>query len=199
MRVILESLDTLAGVVVSPTASFQGIARRRPMVLALSAAVAVAIVSGLVLVPNPPELAEDLLDLPKGTISFWVALPVWVLFFMAVLSLQAAFVHLTAMILKAKGSYLGILCALCFAYLPGLLTAPLVMLRAVLASDHVNAAYQIIFPLLCLWVFFLGMTAVQKSYDMTAARAASVACLAFTILVILPAVVGIVVMTRLMA
>jgi hypothetical protein len=198
LSIFLESLDTLAGVLLSPSSTLARITDRKPIALALLAAVSVAIVSGLVLVPNPPELAEDMLGMPKGTLSFWAILPLWVAIFMAILSLQAAFVHLTAAILKAGGTFRGIFCGLCFAYLPGLLAAPLIMLRALLASDRANAAYQVVFPLLCLWVFFLGATAVGQNYRMTAARAAAVCSLAFAVLVVFPIVVAMVLMTQVM-
>ncbi len=206
MSIFLESLDTLAGVLLSPSSTLARITDRKPIALALLAAVSVAIVSGLVLVPNPPELAEDMLGMPKGTLSFRAILPLWVAIFMAILSLQAAFVHLTAAILKAggafggnsPGAFRGIFCGLCFAYLPGLLAAPLIMLRALFASDRANAAYQVVFPLLCLWVFFLGVTAVRQNYRMTAARAAAVCSLAFAVLVVFPIVGAMVIMTQTM-
>ena len=198
MRTILESLDTLSGVLLSPFDTFEQITSNRPVGLALFTALCVAIVTGLVLVPNPPQLAEVIFDRPKGTLTLWATLPVWVALFMAVLCSQAAFVHLTAVILRCKGSYLGILCGLCFAYLPGLLAAPLVMLRAVFSSASANAFYQVIFPLLCLWVFILGIAAVQRAYGMTRLRAVFVCSLALVVLVVLPMVVAVIVMTRVM-
>ena len=221
LRVALEALDTLSGVLLSPSATMARVTERRPAVLAVITAVSVAIISGLVLVPNPPELAEDILDLKKGTLSLWSVLPLWVILFMAVLALQAAFLHLTASALKARGSpgetsqggscatshggcgtsragFRGIFCGLCFAYLPGLFSAPLIMLRALLASERVNAAYQVVFPLFCLWVFFLGVTAVRQNYGLPPARAAAVCAFAFAVLVVLPFVAGAVVMTRVM-
>ena len=199
MRTILESLDTLSGVLLSPFGTFERIRDKRPIALALSTATSVAIVSGLVLVPNPPQLAEVMFDLPNGTLSIWATLPVWVGIFLAILSAQAAFVHLMAVILRGKGSYLGILCGLCFAYLPGLLTAPLVMLRAVFSSEGANAFYQVAFPLLCLWVFMLGIAAVQRNYGMTAVKAVFVCSFALVVLVVLPAVLAVIVMTRVMS
>jgi hypothetical protein len=212
LNIFLESLDTLAGVLLSPSSTLARITDRKPIALALLAAVSVAIVSGLVLVPNPPELVEDMLGMPKGTLSFRAILPLWVAVFMAILSLQAAFVHLAASVLKGRdgfardgacsgdspGAFRGIFCGLCFAYLPGLLAAPLIMLRALFASDRANAAYQVVFPLLCLWVFFLGVTAVRQNYRMTAARAAAVCSLAFAVLVVLPIVGAMVIMTQTM-
>jgi hypothetical protein len=198
LRTILESLDTLSGVLLSPFGTFERIRDRRPIALALSTATSVAIVSGLVLVPNPPQLAEVMLDLPNGTLTIWAALPVWVVIFLAILSAQAAFVHLMAVILRGKGSYLGILCGLCFAYLPGLLTAPLAMLRAVLSSEGANSFYQVAFPLLCLWVFMLGIAAVQRNYGMNTVKAVFVCSFALVVLVVLPAVLAVIVMTRVM-
>ena len=199
MRIILESLDILSGVLLSPFGTFERIRDKRPIALALSTATSVAVVSGLVLVPNPPQLAEVMFDLPNGTLSIWATLPIWVGIFLAILSAQAAFVHLMAVILRSKGSYLGILCGLCFAYLPGLLTAPLVMLRAVLSSEGANAFYQVAFPLLCLWVFMLGIAAVQRNYGMTTVKAVFVCSFALVVLVVLPAVLAVIVMTRVMS
>jgi hypothetical protein len=198
LRTFLESLDTLSGVLVSPFRTLEDISNRRPIALALSTAISVAIVSGLVVVPNPPELAEVMFDMPRGTLSLWATLPVWVVLFLAILSLQAAFVHLIAMILRGKGTYRGILCGLCFAYIPGLLTAPLVMLRAVLSSQGANAFYQVTFPMLCLWVFLLGIAAVQRNYSMTTVKAVFVCSAAFVVLVVLPVIIAVVVMTRVM-
>ncbi len=214
MRTILDALDTLAGVLLSPAATMARITERGPVGLALLTAVSVAIVSGLVLVPNPPELVEDIMGLSKGTLTLWTVLPLWVLVFMAVLSLQAVFVHLEATVLKhrggptatspegpggtTRGGFRGIFCGLCFAYLPGWLSAPLIMLRALLASERANAAYQVVFPLLCLWVFFLGVTAVRQNYRMSPGRAVAVASVAFLVLVVLPIVLGVVLMTQIM-
>jgi hypothetical protein len=198
LRTILESLDTLGAVLVSPSKAFEEIRDKRPIVLALATATSVAIVSGLVLVPNPPELAEVMFDLPKGTLSLWATLPVWVGLFLAILSVQAAFVHVMAVTLRTKGTFLGILCGLCFAYFPGLLAAPLAMLRAVFRSEGANAFYQVAFPLLCLWVFLLGIAAVQRNYAMTTIKAVFVCSLALVVLVISPVVIAVMVMTRVM-
>jgi hypothetical protein len=198
LRTVLESLDTLSGVLLSPFDTFGQITSNRPIGLALLTAVSVAIVTGLVLVPNPPELAEVIFDQPKGTLSLWAMLPIWVALFMAILCSQAAFVHIVAVILKGKGSYLGVLCGLCFAYLPGLLSAPLVMLRAVFSSASANAFYQVAFPLLCLWVFILGVAAVQRTYGMSRVKAISVCSVALVALVVLPMVIAVVAMTQVM-
>lgn len=198
MRTILKSLDTLSGVLLSPSRTFEQISSTRPVGLALLTAVSVAVVTGLVLVPNPPELAEVMFDQPKGTLSLWAMLPVWVALFMAILCSQASFVHIAAIILRSKGSYLGALCGICFAYVPGLLAAPLVMLRAVFSSAGANAMYQVAFPMLCLWVFILGTTAIQHAYRMTRLKAMLVSTLALIVLVVLPMVVAVVVMTQVM-
>jgi hypothetical protein len=198
MRTILQSLDTLSGVLLSPSRTFESITGKRPFALALLTAISVAIVSGLVIAPNPPELAEVMFDLRKGTLSLWAILPLWVCLFLAVLCVQVTFVHVTAIVLRGKGCYSGILCGLCFAYLPGLLAAPLVVLRAVFSSDRANAFYGVVFPLLCLWIFLLAIAAVQRNYGMTTLRAVSICSLAFAVLVVSPMVVAVIVMTRVM-
>jgi len=132
-------------------------------------------------------------------LSLWATLPVWVGIFLAILSVQAAFVHLMAVTLRAKGSYLDILCGLCFAYLPGLLAAPLAMLRAVFSSEGANAFYQVAFPLLCLWVFVLAIIAVQRTYGMTLIKAVALCTIGVVVLVVLPIVIAVIVMTRVMS
>lgn len=198
MNTVLESLDTLAGVLLSPSRTFESIANKRPVILALAAAISVAIVAGLVIVPNPPQLVEVMLHIKKNTLSLWAILPLWVCLFMAVVSVQVTFVHVTAVLLKAKGSYSGIFCGLCFAYLPGLLAAPLTMLRALFASAAANALYQIAFPLLCLWIFLLAVAAVRQNYKTTTLRSLIVCSLAFVVLVVLPIVLAVVIMTLVM-
>lgn len=214
MRPVLEALDTLAGVLLSPSSALARITQRRPLGLALLTAVLVAVISGLVLVPNPPELLEDILGLEKGTLGLRAVLPLWVVLFMAILLLQAAFIHLEATVLRARagrrgttreglygttpGGLRGLFCGLCFAYLPGVFAAPLIMLRALLASERANAAYQVVFPLFCLWVFFLGITAVRQNYRLAPWRAAAVCAVAFAALVVLPIVAGAVVLTQVM-
>lgn len=198
MRPLLESLDTLSGVLLSPFDTFEQIATRKPVGLALLTAVCVAIVAGLVVVPNPPQLVEVIFDQPRGTLSLWAVLPIWIMLFMVVLCCQAAFVHLTAFFLRCKGAFLSIFCGLCFAYLPGLLTAPLVMIRAIFSSASANALYQLTFPLLCLWVFVLGIAAVQRAYGMTRVKALLVCSLALAVMVIMPIVIAVVIMTQVM-
>ncbi len=248
MRTALEALDTLAGVLLSPSSTLARITDRGPLGLALLTAVSVAVISGLVLVPNPPELLEDIMGMEKGTLGLRTVLPLWVALFMAVLWLQAAFVHLEAMALRAwqarrgaagdpgagsqakagrapasagrpgtasaggpgaasapgetpgagPGTFRGIFCGLCFAYLPGWLSAPLIMLRALLASERANAAYQVVFPLACLWVFYLGVTAIRQNYRLPPWRAAALGAVAFLVMVVLPIALGALVMTQVM-
>jgi hypothetical protein len=195
---ILEALDIVSGVLLSPTRAFEKIRDKRPITLALIIAISMALVSGLAILPNPPQLAEVMLSLRKGTLSLSATLPIWILFFLAILSLQAVSVHVIALILKGKGSCLGMFCGLCLAYLPGLLIAPLSALRALLASLTGNTFYQVGFGLLCIWIFLLGLTAVRHNYRMTLPRAIVVCTAALVLLVALPAVVAVLAMTRAM-
>ncbi|MDM8000427.1 MAG: YIP1 family protein [Dehalococcoidia bacterium] len=198
LKTVLKALDTLSGVVLSPSGTVEQITNTRPIGFALFAAACVGVVTGLVLVPNPPELAEVIFDQPKGTLSLWALLPAWVALFLTVICCQAAFVHFLALLLRCQGTFVGILCGVCFAYIPGLFSAPLVMLRAVFASDNANAFYQVAFPLLCLWVFVLGTMAIRHNYRMKPAKALLVSSVAFFALVVAPIVAAVVIMTAVM-
>ena len=49
---------------------------------------------------------------------------------------------------------------------------------------------QVAFPMLCLWVFMLGIAAVQRNYGMTTVKALSVCSVALAVLVVLPVVIA---------
>ncbi len=196
---ILEALDTLSGIMTSPSATFPRIRDNMPLTLALFTAICVALISGLIVVPDPPRLIEVIFSIPQGTLSLSAMLPIWVAFFLAILAVQAAFTHVAAMILKAKGTYAGMICGICFAYTPGLIIAPLAALRAILRSEVGNTLYQTGFALLGIWIFLLGIAAVKYNYRMNPAKAAAICTIAFIVLVILPALLAVVVMTNLMS
>ena len=126
-------------------------------------------------------------------------LPVWVVLFLTILTIQAAFLHVVAAILKGKGSYLSMHCMLCFAYTPGLLIAPLAALRAILSSEVGNTVYQVSFALLCIWIFLLGINAIRLNYQLNFAKAVTLGTVALTVLVVLPAIIAVVVMTNLLS
>jgi hypothetical protein len=72
------------------------------------------------------------------------------------------------------------------------------MIRAVGSSAGANAFYQAAFFLLCLWIFFLGIVAIQRNYAMTPLKATALGFLALIALVVMPAVIAVVVMTQIM-
>ena len=193
-RASLAILDTLWAVVFSPSTAFAAITYRRPLIWALLVAIAVALMGGFVLVPNPPELAEVILGLEKGTLPAAPVFAFWVAFFVLVVALQVLVVHLLALALRGKGSYAGAFSGICFAYFPGLLAAPLAWLRAGLDSLAGNVLYSVVFTILCFWIAALAIVTAKHNYGLSMSRAA-VACL-FTalLLVVLPPLIVIIFM-----
>lgn len=185
----LAILDILWGVLVSPSATFSAITRGRSLVWALLVGVAVALMAGFVLVPNPPELAEVILRLGKGTMPAAPAFAFWVAFFFLVVAIQAAIVHSLALIMGGKGRYAGIFSGICFAYFPGLLAAPLALLRAVLDSFYGHIMYNALFGLICIWIVILAVIATKHNYRVSITRAAAACVLTGFLVVILPPLV----------
>jgi len=186
----LAILDALWAVLFSPSAALATITARRPLGWALLVAAAVALMAGFVLVPNPPELAEVILNLDKGTLPAAPVFAFWVAFFLLAVAVQALVVHLLARLLGGKGSYAGLFAGMCFAYFPGLLAAPLAWLRATLDSLAGSVLYSALFTVLCLWIASLAIVATKYNYSLSTARAA-IACLgtAFLLVVLPPLVV----------
>jgi hypothetical protein len=185
----LAILDTLWAVLFSPSAAFADITRRRPIIWALAVAIAVAVMAGFVLVPNPPQLAEVILGLEKGTLAAAPVFVFWVGFFLLVVALQALVVHVLARALGGKGSYAGMLTGIYFAYFPGLLAAPLAWIKASLDSLAGSVLYTVLFAILCLWIASLAIVATKHNYGLSAIRA-SVACVSTGLLfVVLPPLV----------
>jgi hypothetical protein len=185
----LAILDTLWAVLVSPSDAFAFITRTRPLWWALLAGVAVALMSGFVLVPNPPELAEVIIGLGKGTLPGAPAFAFWVAFFLLAVAIQAAIVHTLALIMGGKGRYAGIFCGICFAYFPGLLAAPLALLRAVMDSLYGHIIYNSVFALLCIWIVILAVIATKHNYGLSTTKATAACLLTGFLFVVLPLVV----------
>jgi hypothetical protein len=169
-------LDILYEVVVSPTRTFSALSQRRPWRWALTTAVSIALIFAFVLLPNPPQLVDIILDLDRGTMPMAPAVVVWILMFLALLSLQAGLFHILAMVLRGRGTYPGMLCGLCFVWLPAFLVPPLALLRAVLDSSSGHLIYILGSVILALWVLLLYFIAIRQNYHLSPVRT-SVTCL----------------------
>ena len=151
--------------------------------------------AAFVLVPNPPELAEVILRLDKGTLSAVPVFAFWVAFFLLALAIQALVLHLLALSVRGNGPYSGIFTGICFAYFPGLLAAPLVWLRAALDSMTGSILYGGLFALICLWIVALAIFATRHNYGLSTSRATVAVLTTGFLLVIVPPGVAILSLT----
>ncbi len=149
-------------------------------------AVFVSIVFAFTILPNLPELVEIIFGLERGSLSLIPLVFVWVVIFLAFLLIQAGVFHLVAVLLRGRGSYLGILCGLCFACFPLVFFAPLALVRTLLNSVSGNILYSISSLALFLWILVLEITAIHQNYKFLLGRAIATYFIPFIVLVIVP-------------
>jgi hypothetical protein len=169
-------VDIIYQVLTSPSAAFAAVSENRPWRWAVPIAVLSSLVFSLVILPNPPELAEAIFGLERGTLSspaWWL---VWLALFPLALVIQAGVLHGAAVLLRGRGSYLGLLCALCFASLPWAFSAPLALLRGLLDSGVGPLLYYLGSAGLFVWLLVLSVAALGQNY-LFSPRRAVVTCL----------------------
>lgn len=184
-----ELLDILYGVALSPSRTFQIVSQRRPWLWAMITAALIALIFAFVLLPYPSQLAGVILQMGRNALPLAPVLPVWMVIFVIILAVQAAMFHLLAALLRGKGTYAGMLCALCFVWLPAFLVAPLALLRAVLDSYAGYTLYIVGSSILCSWVVWLYFTAVRQNYQLSPARAAITCFIPLFLIFALPPIV----------
>lgn len=167
-----ELLDVLYGLTVSPTRTFQAVNQRKPWLWAMATAVSISLIFAFVLLPYPPQLAGVILQVGRDTLPLAPVVIVWVVMFLIILSLQAALFHLLGTLFRGKGTYPGMLCCLCFVWLPSFFVAPLALLRAVLDSYSGHILYIAGSSALTLWVLLLYFIAIRQNYQLSPIRAA---------------------------
>jgi len=182
----VELIDLLYQVLASPTVAFRLVSQKKPLWWAIGAALLPSAVVALVLLPHPPRLAEVVFGLEKGSLN---AAPWWFLWlsvFLVTLVIEAGFVHVVALLFRGKGSYLGMLCGLCFASFPLVLFAPLALLRALLASPTSYLLYYVGSAILYPWILILDTIAIRHNYQTSVKKAAAICFVAIFVLFILP-------------
>jgi len=163
-------LDTLYQVLASPSAGLRGITKWRPWGWAILTAVFASLVVALTTFPNPSDFTRVVFGWEKGSVSFVPALILWVSIFLVALLASAGIFHLIALLLRGRGSYLGMLCGLSFAAFPVVLFAPLALLRALLGFPGA-ILYSIGGLLLLLWILVLQVIAIRQNYGFSIGRA----------------------------
>ena len=169
-------LDTLYQVLASPSAGFRGITRRRPLRWAMLTAVFISLVFALTTFPNPSDFTRVVFGWEKGSVSFVPALILWASILLVALLASAGIFHLIALLLRGRGSYLGMLCGLSFAAFPVVLFAPLAVLRALLGFPGA-ILYFVGGLVLLLWILVLQIIAVRQNYGFSTRRAIAAYCI----------------------
>jgi hypothetical protein len=182
----VELIDLLYQVLASPTVAFRLVSQKKPLGWAIGVAFLSSFVVAFVLLPYPPRLAEVIFGLERGSLN---AAPWWFLWlsvFLVILVVEAGFVHVVALLFRCKGSYLGMLCALCFASFPLVLFAPLALLRALLASSTGYLLYYVGSAILYPWILILDTIAIRHNYQASVTKAAAICFIAVFLMFILP-------------
>lgn len=186
-------LDILYQVLMSPSKAFGEVSNRKPIGWAVLTAIFIAVVLSLTFLPNPSELIEVILSLEKGSLNPALIIFVWVIIFLVALFIEGGIFHFIAVLLRGQGSYLGIVCGLCFACFPFVFFAPLTLLRALLGTGGI-ILYPIGSLILFLWILALCIIAIRQNYHFSLERAVTTYFIPGILLVIIPLLVVIILM-----
>jgi len=184
-------LDIIYNILASPSKALEEISKKKPLGWAMITAVFIAVVLSFTIVPNPPELVEVIFDMEKGSFNTAPAIFFCVIIFLAALFIEGGIFHLIVVLLGGRGKYLGIVCGLCFAFLPLIFFAPLILLRALLGASGI-ILYHIGTLLLLLWTLVLSIIAIRNNYHYSLGRAITIYFIPGVILIIIPILVVIV-------
>ncbi|HJX69556.1 MAG TPA: Yip1 family protein [Dehalococcoidia bacterium] len=178
-------LDILYQVLASPSKAFGGVSERKPLAWAMLTAIFISVVFALTILPNPPELVEVIFDLEKGSLDLIPVVFIWVIIFLVALFIKGGIFHLIATLLRGRGSYLGIVCGLCFAHFPFVFFAPLTLLRALLGFSG-NILYPIGSLIFFLWILVLEIIAIRQNYHFSIGMAIATYFIPAILLIIVP-------------
>lgn len=152
------------------------VTERQPLKWAIVTALFVSLVFGYTWIPNPHQLVEMVFGLERGSVSLAPLVLIWMTVFLAVLLMQAALFHLAAILLGGRGSYVSMLCGLCFACFPLAFFAPLAMLRALTDSLGGHILYSVGSLILFIWILLLGIVLMWQAYGLSLPKSIA-ACL----------------------
>ena len=181
-------LDILYELLASPSKALEEVSKRKPLGWAMITAVFIAVVLSLSFLPNPSELVEVIFDMEKGSFNLALAVFLWVIIFLVALFIEGGIFHLIAILLRGRGSYLGMVCGLCFACFPFVFFAPLTFLRALLGASGI-ILYPIGSLVLFLWILVLAIIAIHQNYHFSLGRAIATYFIPGILLIIVPILV----------
>jgi hypothetical protein len=181
-------LDILYQVLTSPSKALGEVSKSKPLGWAVINAIFIAVVLSLTFIPNPSDLLEVIFDMKKGSINLALAVFFWVIIFLVALFIEGGIFHLIAVLLRGRGSYLGMVCGLCFACFPFVFFAPLTLLRALLGASGI-ILYPIGSLVFFLWILVLGIIAIRQNYHFSLGRAITTYFIPGILLIIVPLLV----------
>lgn len=163
-------LDILYKVLTSPSKALEEVSKRKPLGWAMVIAVFISVVISFTFLPNLPQVIEVIFDMEKGSFNLALAVFLWVIISLTALFMEGGIFHLIAILLRGRGSYLGMVCGLCFACFPFVFFAPLTLLRALFGANGI-ILYHIGSLFLFLWILALGIIAIHQNYRFSLGRA----------------------------
>ena len=182
-------LDLLYQVMASPSEAFRVVRERRPLGWAVLTAIFISVVSALILLPNLPDLVDVIFALEEGSLNLALAVFIWVIMFLVALLIQAGFFHMVALLLRGRGSYLGMFCGVCFACFPLVFSAPLALMRALLDSLSGHLLYYILSLIFFLWILLLYIIAICQNYNLSPGRAVATCFTPAFVVIVIPLLV----------
>jgi len=180
-----DVLDILYQLLASPSMAFTKMNKGRPLGGALLMAVFIAVVMALTMLPNPSQLLEVIFSMERGSLNPTLVLFIWVILFLVIIFVEGGIFHLVALLLRGRGSYLGMICGLCFAHFPFVFFAPLTLLRALLGSTG-NILYPFVSLIFFFWILILEIIAIRQNYYLSTGRAVAAFFIPVIFLAILP-------------
>ena len=163
-------MGILYDVLVTPVSGLTRATQERPVGWALLVAVIACAIAVVAIILNPREGFSSMGRQPGLLASLAFVLPAGACGMLIVLAVGAGFTHLAAILLGGRGSYVGMICGLCFATFPLAFFAPLALLHAIPGVAG-SFLYYTGFVGLLLWIIVLQVFAIRQNYSFSTARA----------------------------
>jgi hypothetical protein len=177
--------DALYQVLGSPSEGLRKVTKEQPLGWAVLFGVLVSLVFALNLLPDLPQLVQAIFRLEQGRVGIGLVMPAWVAIFLAILFVSSGILHVAAVLLGGRGSYLGLFCGLSFAILPVMFFPPLALLRALLGFPG-SILYLFGSAALFIWILVLVTLALRHNYSFSLGRAVATYFIPLAALVVIP-------------
>lgn len=176
-------IDILYMVLFSPSQGLRTAVQRRPLGWSVILALFLSAIGIASVLPRLSTSLEDILGRPISGQGIGLIFPLTVASLIG-LFIVAGVLHLIALLLGGRGSYLGLFCGLSFANLPSVFSAPLAFFFMLLGPLGF-VFYSLGSLAISTWILMLGIIALSYNYGFSTRKA----ILTFLIPVIVPFVI----------